>query len=629
MYKKNIVILTFLFLLFPKMLSIVHAEDNGKFRFVVMGCTHLGVCDFKDYGLAIDKIKECRPHFVLFLGGMVDAMGEKSVESLLGKFNLITSKLKVPVYNVFSNCHLAPLSMKNEVALMEKGGMTGYKKGYYSFEYKNNLFVCLDSDNLFKQSKNILADNSQMKFLNKILADVSKYENVFIAMGGSLWFQNSGNEWFKTIHPLIKKRVKPAYIFGANAHYFDSKKIDNVTYITSGSPSCYQGHSTKPSFFNFLIVDVDKNKVSINIEPINPIPIENLSACQQNDKNKYPPYIDIHKLFKIKSYILISPERQIILNPENIAGTLKIKPEMNILDVGAGTGLFTFTFAKALKGTGNVFATDVNSEMVDYIKNKAEESKYKNIIPVYVKPEGLDSFYKQHSFDIIFLSEVYDLMLHPEEYFRELRLSLDKNRGRLYIIHPKNVSDFSPIEFGDFTKVIKILNSEKEDFPVFGRLRQEIQYFIKNWQGGGIPSEIQTQITQNFNTMLYDRWLLNDLSEYYGSKNSPGKRMLLEDFLDPLDVRLARWLIVELNEKGVFNKKKKIINNVDQRKLCKLNRILIAGIFQSDKLYWITSRSTCVEKNSIISTMKSAGYQFIREYDSLLHHYFLEFKRKY
>ena len=79
----------------------------------------------------------------------------------------------------------------------------------------------------------------------------------------------------------------------------------------------------------------------------------------------------------LKVSLLTAPEKETIFRPTRVIGTLKIKPGMNILDIGAGTGFFTFRFAETLKGTGKVFATDVDPNMIEYIKDKMQEFKYK------------------------------------------------------------------------------------------------------------------------------------------------------------------------------------------------------------------------------------------------------------
>ncbi len=627
MYKKVIIIISFC-LFFLNASFYAQAKDDSNFCFAVMGCLHFGYCDFQDYELAVKNIKLYNPDFMVFLGGMVDAMGEGSVESLWQGFDRITERLKMPVYNTSGDCYrLLPITIpQDRVALMKKCFLDRYKKSYYSFEYKNNLFICLDSDNLFGQERALIV-KEQLDFLKNVIADVSRYDNVFIFMHDSPWFRNE-NEWLKVIHPLIKGKVK--YVFGSGMHSIGQKRIDGVTYITSGYPPCdITAMSTvlRSHFFHFLTVKVDKRKISIKVVLAKPIPIENLVGMQSRGEK---PQQRANDKILFKPYQLSAHERVNMLNPSRVIETLKIKLGMSILDIGAGTGIFTFPFAEALKGTGKVFATETDSSMIEYIKDKIEEGKYKNIFPILIQSKGVDPFYKQHTFDIIFLSAVYDNILHPEDYFRELRPSLAKNNGRLYIIHWKNVFDFSPKEFDDFREVIEILIPKGEEFPVLKRLDKEVKDFIKNWCGEDIPSEIRIKIIQGFNEMLSDRFLFGDLSDYYAAKQKPGLPVVLEILVAPQDVELANWLIVNLDDRKVFDKKKRNISDIDKRELSKLNRLLLAEILQSDKIHYFTSRggTICLEKNSVISTMKAAGYQLVREYDFLPINYFLEFKRK-
>jgi ubiquinone/menaquinone biosynthesis C-methylase UbiE len=334
-----------------------------------------------------------------------------------------------------------------------------------------------------------------------------------------------------------------------------------------------------------------------------------------------------------KVSVLTGPESESVLQPQRIIEAIDIKQGMNILDIGAGAGLFTFRFADALGKTGKVFATDVDPRMVEYIKKRKEESNYKNIFPLLVKREGLDPFYRKHSFDIIFLCRVYQALPSPVEYLRELRPSL-KGSGSLYIIHPKNVPDFAEFEFDDFKKVVQVLSSKGEGFPVFQRLPGDVKDFIRHRQGDDVPPEVRKSIIRSFNEMLCDKLLLNDLLDYYnpGPKSSAGDKWarFFEDILHPSGYRLANWLIVQLYENGALDEKDTILNDIDEKRLRALNRILLTGIFQSTRLLFSRGPFVIyVEKNRILSELSKAGFRFVREYDFLPQHYFLEFKREY
>jgi ubiquinone/menaquinone biosynthesis C-methylase UbiE len=623
---KFLIILFYFFIFFLRTYFCAYAEETNRFRFAVMGCMHLGVCDYRDFESAAEKMKEYNPDFVLFLGGMIDPSGEQSVESSWHKYDSIVGKLGIPVYDVPSNCRLTGLSVSQDrVALMERCFLDRYKRHYYSFEHKNNLFIGLDLGYHLDQTKDSDFIN-QLDFLKKTIADVSRYDNVFIFTHCSPWFK-AHSEWPDIIHPLIQGKVK--FVFGAEKHYIDAKVFDDVTYITTGSPPCYlRVYTSELSFFNFLIVEVNGDNVSIQVVPMKTFPIENLGTISGVEQASVD---SLHSV--AKPYLLTAHEREAFLQPDRVIEALKIKPGMDILDIGAGAGFFTFRFADALKGTGRVFATETDPNMVAYIKDKIEEGGYKNIFPILVKREGLDRFYKRRSFDLILMSEAYQYLRSPEDYFRELRLSLKKG-GRIYIIHPKNVYDFTEIEVNDFKYLIKILILNGKNYPVFRKLDEDIQYFIKNWRGQDVPHEVRAKIIKNLNRMLQDRWLLYDLMDYFANE---GKFAVEGEWSSPLDlfvyernIPLVRWLFVYLEAQGVFDESEKNLTAKNKEQLCKLNKILLCDIFGIDKLRSLQADFDPVffaEKNSVISKMEKAGYRFVGEYNFLPLHHFLEFQR--
>jgi len=571
MNKKVIIILISFFLVFAGFSFYPHAEEERQFRFAVIGCMHLGTSNPEDYELAVKKIKQYNPDFVLFLGGMIDASGDKPVESLWQKFDKITERLGVPVYDIASDTSdcLKPKSSavpNDKIASMEKSFLDRYKKSYYAFEHKNNLFICLDS------RKGAGLDEKQLDFLKKTLSNTSNYDNVFLAIHKSFWIPDFTDyeEWYDAVHePLIKEKVK--YVFGSGTHAFNLKKMDNVNYISSGGAPGLLISNTA-SFFHFLLADVNKDKVSIKAIPIledtQPIPIENLVTYEVRKSGW---------VLRQSSY-----EKKTVLQINQVLKILDIKPDMTILDIGAGSGLFTFSFAEALKGTGMVFATDIQQFKLKYIKEKIEESKYKNIFPVLVTSEGLDPFYKQHSFDIIFLSNVYRHLCIYKDYFTELRPSLLKKTGRLYIMNPRiDVGFNEELDFINFKKIIETITYKHKDFPVFQRLDENVRNFIENWENEEISSEIRKNIVRNFNDILSDKSFYIEISNYYKIiiNTSLGVLPILK-IIDLSDCELAKWLILYLDNEGTLDKKEKDISYIEKTAIRVLNRIILVGIFK-------------------------------------------------
>ncbi|MCZ8513695.1 methyltransferase domain-containing protein [Paenibacillus filicis] len=79
----------------------------------------------------------------------------------------------------------------------------------------------------------------------------------------------------------------------------------------------------------------------------------------------------------VKMARLDSPERRKALPPEKILSLLEIKENDTVLDMGAGTGYFSFPAAKLTSGT--VYALDVEPQMLEVLKQRIDEQHLKNI----------------------------------------------------------------------------------------------------------------------------------------------------------------------------------------------------------------------------------------------------------
>jgi SAM-dependent methyltransferase len=328
-----------------------------------------------------------------------------------------------------------------------------------------------------------------------------------------------------------------------------------------------------------------------------------------------------------------SADRRAILPFGPILEALNLRPGMKAADIGAGTGFFSFPIAAALKGTGRVYAIDTDREMIGSIRQKMRETGTKNITAVRVSGDGTDPFYDTHKFDVIFVAEMYHHLRRPVEYFRGLRPSLVNGTGRLYIIHFRNDPDFSEIEFDGFARTMRTLKALGESSPVFKKAAAGVESFTGKWNGEDVPPPVREKITANFNRLLRDRGLLDDMLDSYPAKT---ENDLQGGWIGPLlrklpsgDSRqLARWLITELDARDAFRKETKEPGGEDLRYLRGLNRLLLTGIFRMDKLNFMRGDLPLfADKNRIISDMKAAGYTLVRERDFLVYHEFLEFRK--
>jgi SAM-dependent methyltransferase len=251
-------------------------------------------------------------------------------------------------------------------------------------------------------------------------------------------------------------------------------------------------------------------------------------------------------------------------------------------------------------------------------------------MPVLVTTEGLDPFYKQYSFDIILLANVYNHLLNREIYFKELRPSLKKN-GRLLIIHRKPIVDYNNVLSTHLNKITEKLYSEGENFPLYHRLSKMVQNLLKDEPiVESLSEDTRNAMIRDIQTSFLDRYLFNDFYNYY--RNKENKRLylvLLERH--SRHISLIQWLANQLHEKGVFNPledDRVILTDSDKRNLHKLNSLLISDILEIPELILDWPLILIIDKDHVISTMDTAGYQFLRSYDIFPEFYLLEFEGK-
>lgn len=76
---------------------------------------------------------------------------------------------------------------------------------------------------------------------------------------------------------------------------------------------------------------------------------------------------------------LDDPKRRRLLDPGNILKNIGIEEGQVIVDVGAGTGYFSFPMAELVGDTGRVYAVDINQEMLDTLEQRSKEFQFPNI----------------------------------------------------------------------------------------------------------------------------------------------------------------------------------------------------------------------------------------------------------
>jgi ubiquinone/menaquinone biosynthesis C-methylase UbiE len=80
------------------------------------------------------------------------------------------------------------------------------------------------------------------------------------------------------------------------------------------------------------------------------------------------------------------PERDAWQKPHEVIQALKLAPDAAVADIGAGTGYFAVRLAHMVS-KGQVYAVDIEPDMVKYLTERAHKSGLQNLTPVLGKPD--------------------------------------------------------------------------------------------------------------------------------------------------------------------------------------------------------------------------------------------------
>lgn len=117
--------------------------------------------------------------------------------------------------------------------------------------------------------------------------------------------------------------------------------------------------------------------------------------------------------------------------PQKVIETLGIRPGDCVVDLGAGGGYFTFKFADALKGSGKVYAVDIDEAMMEYLRQEVSRQGISNVDVVL--GEFGDPLLPDSVSDLVFMCNTYHHIEDRINYFSRMRTDL-KPDGHVAIV---------------------------------------------------------------------------------------------------------------------------------------------------------------------------------------------------
>lgn len=107
-----------------------------------------------------------------------------------------------------------------------------------------------------------------------------------------------------------------------------------------------------------------------------------------------------------EAHKLEDPARLQWLPPAEVVQRLALRSGTRVADIGAGTGYFSIPIARAVGNTGQVFAIDVQQEMLNMLQAKLEAGAVPNNISLH-RGDAAQVPLPHHSVDLVFLANIW------------------------------------------------------------------------------------------------------------------------------------------------------------------------------------------------------------------------------
>jgi len=135
--------------------------------------------------------------------------------------------------------------------------------------------------------------------------------------------------------------------------------------------------------------------------------------------------------------------RDVYAKRQDITRAVGLRPGDAVADIGAGTGLFTQSFAEQVGPKGTVYAVDIGPAFLKHIAEQAEKCGHEGVITTVLSTQD-SAMSPSNAISVAFICDTYHHFEHPEKMLATIHRAL-RPGGRLIIIDfdlRKDSSDF-------------------------------------------------------------------------------------------------------------------------------------------------------------------------------------------
>jgi ubiquinone/menaquinone biosynthesis C-methylase UbiE len=116
---------------------------------------------------------------------------------------------------------------------------------------------------------------------------------------------------------------------------------------------------------------------------------------------------------------LNNPVRRKLLPPKRIIDCFGVREGMKILEVGPGSGFFTFELAKYVGPPGHVYAVDIEPKMISLLEKRIKREEIKTITPKVASAYEIPL--PNNSVDLVFMGGVLGEIPDKQRALREMQ----------------------------------------------------------------------------------------------------------------------------------------------------------------------------------------------------------------
>lgn len=130
------------------------------------------------------------------------------------------------------------------------------------------------------------------------------------------------------------------------------------------------------------------------------------------------------------------------LPTETILKQFGIYEGMQVADLGAGSGFYTYAISSLVGEAGRVYAVDIQKDLLARIKNEADNLKYTNIEIIWADLEKKDSLpFVNNILDVVILSNVFLQIKNKDNLIKEIQRILKTGRKVLVVDWLSKISE--------------------------------------------------------------------------------------------------------------------------------------------------------------------------------------------